>query len=186
MRFFIILAISFSTLSVSAQSQTELDSVFNSVCNSYIQMSNAANDDNIELLKQINSEINRNFEINNFNSLRCVDDTLNSLNGHFVFSPVFVDSLVNGADAYKKSDALNFVGERGGYRGVSGSGTIKTVTRLVKAKSSSNFSFYSKGHQNLAVVAESGGLLTLKVHVTNSYGLDEWYSRRRSRRRRTD
>ena len=43
---------------------------------------------------------------------------------------------------------------------------------FVKAGKSTKYNFFSKGHQELAVVAENGGLVTMKIHVTNSAGLD--------------
>lgn len=40
---------------------------------------------------------------------------------------------------------------------------------------STKYSFASKGRQELAVVAEAGGLVTMKIHVTNNSGLDKRY-----------
>ena len=58
-------------------------------------------------------------------------------------------------------------------RGQNPDGSIQTKTCFVKASESATYSFRAKGYQELAVVAEAGGLVTMKIHVTNSAGLDE-------------
>ena len=106
-----------------------------------------------------------------FNSLRCKDDYIASLNGHLVFNDVFADSLAKGnVSVYDKSDMIN---RSAAHRGQTADGSILTKTCFVKAGKSSKWSFASKGHQELAVVAEAGGLVTMKIHVTNSAGLDK-------------
>lgn len=50
--------------------------------------------------------------------------------------------------------------------------SLLTKTCNIKANQSVKYSFASKGHQELAVVAEPGGLITLKIHATNSKGLN--------------
>ena len=91
--------------------------------------------------------------VSNFGSLRCKDDTIVSLNGH----------------VYQKADDMN---RTRAHRGQTADGSILTKTCFVKAGKSTKYSFASKGHQELAVVAEAGGLVTMKIHVTNSAGLD--------------
>lgn len=106
----------------------------------------------------------------NFNSLRCKDDSIASLKGHLVFDEAFADSLAEGKDVYDKADDLN---RSTAHRGQTADGSILTKTCFVKAGKSTKYSFASKGHQELAVVAEAGGLVTMKVHVTNTAGLDK-------------
>jgi hypothetical protein len=106
----------------------------------------------------------------NFSSLRCKDDSIASLNGHLVFDEAFADSIAEGKDVYSKADDLN---RSTAHRGQTADGSILTKTCFVKAGKSTKYSFASKGHQELAVVAEAGGLVTMKVHVTNSAGLDK-------------
>lgn len=106
----------------------------------------------------------------NFSSLRCKDDSIASLNGHLVFDEAFADSIAEGKDVYGKADDLN---RSTAHRGQTADGSILTKTCFVKAGKSTKYSFASKGHQELAVVAEAGGLVTMKVHVTNSAGLDK-------------
>ena len=58
------------------------------------------------------------------------------------------------------------------HRGQTTNGSYLTKTCFVKAGKSTKWTFASKGHQELAVVAEAGGLVTMKIRVTNSAGLD--------------
>ena len=112
-----------------------------------------------------------------FKSLRCKDESIASLDGHLVFDEAFADSLAAGntsvynkANAYK-ANALH----KSAYRGQTADGSYLTKTCLVKAGQSTKYIFSSKGHQELAVVAEAGGLVTMKIRVTNSAGLDRRY-----------
>jgi hypothetical protein len=110
-----------------------------------------------------------------FNSLRCKDDVDGdlespSLNGHLIFDEVFADSLAEGKDVYWKADDMN---RSSAHRGQTTDGSILTKTCFVKAGKSTKYSFASKGHQEVAVVAEAGGLVTMKVHVTNTTGLNK-------------
>lgn len=88
-----------------------------------------------------------------FATLTCNDDTITSLDGHLVFDESYADIPPR--------------------RGQTANGTILTKTSFVKAGKSTKWTFASKGHQELAVVAEAGGLVTMKVHVTNTEGLDK-------------
>ena len=107
----------------------------------------------------------------NFSSLRCKDDSIASLNGHLVFDEVFADSLASGiTTVYDHADDMN---RSTSHRGQTADGSYLTKTCFVKAGKSTKWSFASKGHQELAVVAEAGGLVTMKVHVTNSAGFDQ-------------
>lgn len=106
-----------------------------------------------------------------FNSLRCKDDSIASINGHLVFDEAFADSLAVGkTSVYDKADAMNRSKAR---RGQTADGSYRTKTCYVKAGGSTIWTFSSKGHQELAVVAEAGGLVTMKIRVTNSAGLDK-------------
>ena len=105
-----------------------------------------------------------------FTSLRCKDDSIASLNGHLVFDVAFADSLAAGnTSIYDKADDMN---RSTAHRGQTPDGSYLTKTCLVRAGKSTKWTFASKGHQELAVVAEAGGLLTMKIRVTNSAGLD--------------
>lgn len=108
-----------------------------------------------------------------FNSLRCKDEYVASLDGHLVFDEAFADSLASGnTSVYSKANALH---KSSAYRGQTADGSYLTKTCMVKAGQSTKYTFSSKGHQELAIVAEAGGLVTMKIRVTNSAGLDRRY-----------
>lgn len=107
-----------------------------------------------------------------FASLRCSAGSEESLNGHLVFNVAFADSLADGRDAYGKADDLNRTSTT---RGQYDDGKVHSKTCFVRAGKSTKYTFPSRGHQELAVVAESGGLVTVKIHVTNRAGLNVRY-----------
>lgn len=108
-----------------------------------------------------------------FTSLRCKDDSISSLEGHFVFNEVFVDSLAAGKDAYSNADNIN---RSTTHRGQLTDGSILTKTCFVKAGKSTKYTFASRGRQELGVITEPGGRVYVRVHVTNPNGLDLRYN----------
>lgn len=112
-----------------------------------------------------------------FTSLRCKDDSIQSLNGHFVFNDVFVDSLTAGGNPYENADNIN---RSTTHRGQTTNGSILTKTCFVKAGKSTKHSFTSRGVQELGIVTEPGGKVYVKVHVTNASGLNEWHNDNKS------
>ncbi len=112
-----------------------------------------------------------------FTSLRCKDDTIQSLNGHFVFNDIFVDSLAAGGNPYENADNIN---RSTTHRGQTTNGSILTKTCFVKAGKSTKHSFTSRGVQELGIITEPGGKVYVKVHATNPSGLDEWYNDNKS------
>ena len=103
--------------------------------------------------------------LSNFGALRYQNrDAEKSLVGHLVFNVAFADSLANGKDAYKNSDNIN---RSSVHRGQMLQGGILTKTCLIKAKNKSVYTFVSSDRQELAVVAEPGGLITTRVHAVN-------------------
>ena len=115
-----------------------------------------------------------------FTTLRCTDEDYASLNGHLVFDEAFANGLAEGQDVYQKADYIN---KNIIHRGQTFDGSILTKTCFVKAGKSSKYTFASKGHQELAVVAEAGGLVTMKIHVTNSAGFDKRFDDTKSVKR---
>ena len=114
-------------------------------------------------------------KLSDFGSLRSQNrDKKESLDGHIVFNAAFADSLVSGKDAYKKANAIN---RSSAHRGQMQPGCILTKTCLVKANGKSVYSFTSYDRQELAVVAEPGGLITTRVHAVNkTKGINEWHN----------
>lgn len=54
---------------------------------------------------------------------------------------------------------------------------ILTKTILVKSNKTVKYKFSTRGKQELGVIAEPGGKITLRIHVTNTDGLDKWYTK---------
>lgn len=113
--------------------------------------------------------------LSNFGSLRAQNrDENESLDGHLVFNVAFADSLANGKDAYKNADNIN---RSSTHRGQMQGGKILTKTCFIKAKGKSVYTFNSVNRQELAVVAEPGGLVTTRVHAVNkTKGINEWHN----------
>ncbi len=172
--FLITVTLSYCPVSAQVQSPSVNDDevvtdVIQDAIDACIAIRDAAVVGDSAVLMQSAQELRAN-NVVNFNSLRCKDDTIGSLNGHLVFDEAFVDSLANGRDIYRYADDMN---RSAAHRGQTANGTILTKTCFVKAGKSTKYTFASKGHQELAVVAESGGLVTMKIHVTNNNGLDK-------------
>lgn len=106
-----------------------------------------------------------------FNALRCKSGE-ESVNGHLLFDEIFANALADGKDVYQQADSIS---ESRVYRGQTADGSILTKTCFAKAGKTVKYTFPSKGRQELAVVAEAGGRVTMKVHVTNKKGLNKRY-----------
>ncbi len=142
-----------------------IDAVFNAC----ISMRDAVAANDTAAIRQSSQEL-RSLDVKNFSSLRCKEGSDASLNGHLVFNEDFADSLAAGnTSVYDKADDIN---RSASHRGILNNGSYYTKTCFVKAGKSTKWTFASKGSQELAVVAEAGGLVTMKIHVTNSAGLD--------------
>lgn len=97
-----------------------------------------------------------------FSSLRCNDEYPLSLSGHFVFNEDFVDSLIAGRNVYEFAQRY---ASPSGVRGASSKRKVYMKTCAVKGNASSKYTFQCRGPlQELAVVTEPGGLVTLRVH----------------------
>ena len=97
-----------------------------------------------------------------------------SLNGHMVFNVAFVDSLIEGKNPYKNADDIN---KSMIHRGQMRPGEILTKTCFIKAKGKSVYTFTSHGRQELAVIAEPGGLITTRINATNKEKkINEWHN----------
>ncbi len=158
------------TMSVSAQESNSESMEIQAVIDACIAMRDAVAEGDTAAIRQSANDL-KTAGATNFNSLRCKDDSIASLRGHLVFDEAFADSLASGnTSVYDKADDMS---RSTTHRGQNPDGSILTKTCFVKAGKSTKYSFASKGHQELAVVAEAGGLVTMKVHVTNSAGLDK-------------
>lgn len=156
-------------LNVEAQEISDDNMSIDAVVSACITMRDAVAANDTAAIKQSAKELKA-AGTTNFTALRCRDDSVASLNGHLVFDEAFADSLAEGKNLYDRAEEMNRVAA---HRGQTADGSILTKTCFVRAGQSTKYTFYSKGHQELAVVAEAGGLVTMKIHVTNSAGLDE-------------
>jgi len=166
----LIITLIFGALSVYAQGNASDTLSIDGVLNACINMRDAVAINDTFALHQSADEL-RLFNTIDFSGLRCKDDTITSLKGHLVFDENFADSLAINSDAYLRADEILRMSEE--LRGQNPDGSISTKTCFVKAHGSTKYTFRAKGYQELAVVAEAGGLVTMKIHVTNSAGLNE-------------
>lgn len=165
---FITTLIALLSFSLNAQN---LSSEMQSAYDACLQLQSAINAGGTAGLRDANQQLK---ECNPayFSSLHVVDEELlPSLNGHFVFDYEFVDSLIANRLVYEFAERY---AERCAERGTSSSkDKVFMKTCMVSANSSTRLTFHSRGHQELAVVAEPGGLITLRVHDTTN---DMWYN----------
>lgn len=143
------------------------------VVNTFISMRNAVSLNDTTAMKQSVLQLQE-YNIEYFSELHCLDSIQQSLNGHLIFDAVFIDRLIQGENVYQRADEIE--GNRTKIeRGQTTGSSIRTKTCFVKAGHSTKYTFSSNGHLDLAVVAEAGGLVTLKIHVTNRDGFDKRY-----------
>lgn len=159
----------FCALNISAQDEASESMEIQAVIDACIALRDAVATGDTAAIKQSAQKL-RAADVTSFTSLRCKDDSIPSLNGHLIFDEVFADSLAAGNTfIYNQADDIN---NSTTHRGQTSDGSYLTKTCFVKAGKSTKYTFASKGYQELAVVAEAGGLVTLKIHVTNSSGFN--------------
>lgn len=115
-------------------------------------------------------------KMDEFGSLTCDNEGEQSINGHLLFDAEFADSLSNDRSILLKSN--EFAERQRETRGQTQDGSILTKTCFVKAGGTGKYRFTASGHQELGVVAEAGGRVTMRIHVTNEDGLDKRYDDR--------
>ena len=169
-RFIIIATLIISVIAVSAQERSTDSLSIQEAIDACINLRDAVSINDTAAIRQSANEL-KDLQIGNFKTLRCKDDTIYSLNGHLVFDENFADSIMFNSNAYRNADEINKTTES--VRGQNANGSISSKSCCVKAMSSTTYTFRAKGYQELAVVAEAGGLVTMRIHVTNSAGLDE-------------
>lgn len=165
---FIIAMIALLTFSLKAQN---LSPAMQAVYDACLQLQSSINAGSTAGLRDANQQL-KECNPSHFSSLKIVDeDQLPSLNGHFVFDYEFVDSLIVNRWVYEFAERY---AERCAVRSTSSDkGKVFMRTCMAAANSSTRLTFRSRGHQELAVVAEPGGLVTLHVHDTTN---DTWYN----------
>lgn len=158
------------------------DKSFDKVWNACLSMQEAiANNDN-NALRTAAGQLEA-AGTSSFDSLTSKDDSIASLNGHFVFDYEFANIIADGDDALSIADSLSYIYS---FRSPSRSGGISTKTCLVKAGQSTKYSFVARGPQRLGIVTEPGGRVAVRIHVTNRSGLSEWHNDNKNAKRGTN
>lgn len=104
-----------------------------------------------------------------FSSLRLISPKQTSLNGFFVWDEDFVDELIAGRNARKFAQKY---AENRAVRGASGKGGyVKTL--MVKKNGNTKFSFTTRDLEELSIIAEPGGKLTIRIYDTKA---KKWYN----------
>ena len=132
--------------------------------NSCIGMRTAVEENDMVNLKDANDAFktcNSHFWRGSFHVLT---DNKMSYNGHFIFDPEFVDSLIekgpivyNYADLYYKRKIT-----QGSIR--EDESTVNYRTCIVGSLSSMKYSYLARGHQELAFVTEPKGLISVRIY----------------------
>lgn len=108
-----------------------------------------------------------------FSGLRNADDSNTvSSNIYYIDEKSKTDSIICTMD----KNLLSYIVEKSSIQGGrTYDNSLLTKTGFVKGGQSTKYNFSSKGHQEIAVVAEPGGLITLRILVTNKAGLYRRY-----------
>lgn len=130
-------------------------------------------------------------KISYFKKLREQDGDFKSFNGHLIFDVDYALQILNMFhDEYirvyadRRENPYDYVKNRADYinkkimrRSQMQDGQIFTKTCFVKAHDKAIYSFESYDRQELAVVAEPGGFITIRVHVVNEQTrTNEWHN----------
>lgn len=169
-KFFFLLFFSFFASFLYAQSDDDV--VLRDIQDAYeacILFRDAAASGDTSAIRQSADSL-RAASLGDFRTLDGGERDRSSLDGHLVFNVDFADSLAAGKNVWEKASDIE---ESSVTRGQYTDGKVHSKTCFVKAGKSVKYSFQSKGYQELAVVAEAGGLVTMRIHVTNRAGLDE-------------
>lgn len=116
------------------------------------------------------NNIFKKYDTTPFSSLRCLDDSILSLDGHFIYNTDFIDSIIAGKDVYSYAQKFSVELVR---RGKFANGSIFLKNCIVGKKTSSKYRFRSRGHQEIAIVTEPGGMVSLRVYDSTN---DKWYT----------
>lgn len=167
-----ILLMTFAIMAIQTFSQTKeaADITIQKAYDACISMRDAVGSNDKEAIRNAARDLSS-CDTKEFNSLRCKSGVV-SVNGHLLFDEVFANALAEGKDVYQQADSIS---KSRTHRGQTADGSILTKTCFANAGKTVKYTFPSKGRQELAVVAESGGLVTMKIHVKNKKGLDRRY-----------
>lgn len=153
---------------ISANAQQKLSAQSQKLYDACWALRTAISAGNTSSLKSANAAFKA-CKAGDFSSLRITSSKTKSLNGYFVWDEEFVDELIAGRDVRK------FAQKYSDNRAVRGTGTngLFTKTLVVAKKNSVKFTFPSRGLEELSVISEPGGKLTLRIYDKRA---KKWYN----------
>lgn len=169
-RFFLLMVFVIIAIQSYSQSKNAESTAIQKAYDACISMRDAVGANDKEAIRNAANDLSA-CSTREFNALRCKSGE-ESVNGHLLFDEIFANALADGKDVYQQADSIS---ESRAYRGQTADGSILTKTCFAKAGKIVKYTFPSKGRQELAVVAEAGGRVTMKIHVKNKKGLDRRY-----------
>ncbi len=172
-RIIIVSILLFSIIRLEAQNDSLSVLKIRPILDACISMRDAVADGDLTQVNRVKQVLQQN-GVRYFSELERMDSVQVSLNGHVVFNDIFAECMMDGKDAHDMAEMIDDIASKRN-RGQTFDGSLLTKTSVVEAGGSAHFEFSSKGVQELAVVAEQGGMITLKIHVTNRHGLDRRY-----------
>ena len=152
-------------LTLSAQNLTPTTQA---TFDAFVHMASAISNGSPTKLREAIMEI-RKCPLDNFSSLEPKQEEL-SLDGHMVFNESFALAVLEKKDCFRMAQKYK---ELQVERQVSADDVIYFWNGMVAGKSSVKYTFSAKGRQDIAVVAEPGGRLTLRIYDT-THG--KWYN----------
>ena len=153
---------------VQASAQS-LSSEVQAVVDACINMRAAVGAASTTGLRQANQELKESGAVY-FSQLHAVSENLLSFDRHFVFDPCFVDSLLINRDVYKFAHQY---AERFSQRATSSGGLVFMSNGIVGKKTSVKYSLAARGRQEIAVVTEPKGRITLRIQDKTHH---TWYN----------
>ncbi len=113
-----------------------------------------------ESLRAANKTL-KSMKTQHFGSLRPSGGNSISLNGHFLFDSEFIDSLLVNRKTYTYAQRY---ADRSKQRGTGKKGYIYMSTVGIKKNSTMKYTFTANGNQELGIVTEPGGAISIKVY----------------------
>lgn len=155
----IIIMLFFLSITITGKGQ-KLSEPMERAVNACIKLSQAIGSGGTQALRTAAQELRR-CGTTDFSRLTLVSGQEISLDGHYIFDEVFADSLVTGrkVTAFSRKYA-----RKRADRGVSPRpGQVLLSTKAVEAGSKVIYNTTARGVAEFAVVAEPGGLITMRI-----------------------
>lgn len=158
-----LLAIAVILLSVqNVLAQSKLNSEMQKVFDVCWALRMAISTGNTAGLKSANEDFKK-CKVKDFSLLSPQESDTVSLNGHFVWDEEFFDSLIEGRDVRKFAQRYADNRVRRGTSGSSGN-RVYIKSCAVKKEGKAKFTFRSSNHQELVVITEPQGMISLRVY----------------------